>query len=413
MAAAAAYPPWVIFEHYCTLEVQGCSSSIADTNTLARCRTTAGHLINVSLCLAAPPQVSRVRVQLPSCRHRDALCRSPRVTRRLGGPPRRGEASRRYLDTDSTGLLRRGEGDFLVAELKMEYVKDRDNKVHKEAALHLLRSVSCEWLVKPPVISGYADAGECVDDMASSCQNNFVIPVGEQMLCWVDLARGLLFSDVVFDESPSLRHVPLPKDPDFGLRRCRASHHAYAIHTWTLRMDVDMAWVMDGSLDATQVWALDGYNCLPRVELDNPVPVVSMDEPDAICFEDGGAVVVGPSLAQQGLQGQPPGPAAQAEAMQNLMSSRIKNKLQAIDDTTQAASPEAAILAVLQEIPGLDRDDMMKAYRSLPHDDSGRRFRSLMGLPMDLRKDWVLMEVKASEACVLCSACSADMQIKE
>jgi hypothetical protein len=108
--------------------------------------------------------------------------------------------------------------------------------------------------------------------------------------------------------------------------------------------------------------------------------------------------------------GQPPGPAAQAEAMQNLMSSRIKNKVQAIDDTTQAASPEAAILAALQEIPGLDRDDMMKAYRILTHDDSGRRLRSLMGLPMDLRKDWVLMEIKASEACVLCSACSADLQ---
>jgi hypothetical protein len=59
-------PPWVIFEHYCTLEVQGCSSSIADTNTLARCRTTAGHPINVSLCLAAPPEGSRVCVQLPA-----------------------------------------------------------------------------------------------------------------------------------------------------------------------------------------------------------------------------------------------------------------------------------------------------------------------------------------------------------
>ena len=36
-----------------------------------------------------------------------------------------------YLDPDSTGLLLRGEGDFLVAELKMEYVKERDDKVHE------------------------------------------------------------------------------------------------------------------------------------------------------------------------------------------------------------------------------------------------------------------------------------------
>ena len=70
-------------------------------------------------------------------------------------------------------------------------------------------------------------------------------------------------------------------------------------------------------------------------------------------------------------------------------------------------------MAALQEIPRLDRDDMLKAYRILTHDDSGRRFRSLMGLPMDLRKDCVLMEIKASEACVLCSACSVDLQLKE
>ncbi|CAD6341177.1 unnamed protein product [Miscanthus lutarioriparius] len=64
--AAAAYPPWVMLEHSCAREVQGCSSSIADTNTLVSCRTTSGHPINVSLCLAAPPEGSRVCVQLPA-----------------------------------------------------------------------------------------------------------------------------------------------------------------------------------------------------------------------------------------------------------------------------------------------------------------------------------------------------------
>ncbi|CAD6341179.1 unnamed protein product [Miscanthus lutarioriparius] len=362
----------------------------------------------------------------------------------------------------------------------MEYVKERDDKVHKE--LHLLRSGSCEWRVKRPVISWYADAGECMDDMASSWRNNLVIPVGNQLLFWVDLARGLLFSDDVFDESPSLWYKPLPEDADLSLRsvcvtadgctikfvnvfprcccggagksKCRASHHAYAIHTWTLRMDVDIAWVMDGSLDATQLWALDGYKGLPRVELDSPV--MSMDKTDAICFvvcerhqekhgdetmwwimvdmksKTLGSVFRYPEGRRCSRWGRPlpsrvskyfnskpstgqPGPAAQTEAMLNLRKRRINNKLQAINSTMQAASPspDTAILTALQEIPSLDRDELLKAYRIPTHDDSGRRFRALIGLPMDLRKDCVLMEIKASEACVLCSACSADLQIKE
>ncbi|CAN6374480.1 unnamed protein product [Urochloa humidicola] len=76
-----------------------------------------------------------------------------------------------------------------------------------------------------------------------------------------------------------------------------------------------------------------------------------------------------------------------------------------------AASPEAMILAALEEIPGLNRDDLLKAYRILSHDGSGRRFRSLMGLPTHLRKDCVLLEIRASEACFICSSCSADLQL--
>jgi hypothetical protein len=43
---------------------------------------------------------------------------------------------------------------------------------------------------------------------------------------------------------------------------------------------------------------------------------------------------------------------------------------------------------------GLDGDEL-KAYRILSH-DNGRRFRSLLRLPENLRKDWLLMEIKAS-----------------
>ncbi|KXG20480.1 hypothetical protein SORBI_3010G206700 [Sorghum bicolor] len=528
MAAAKAYPPWVIFEHDCTLEVDGCSSSIADANTLASSRTTGGLPINVSLCLAAPPEGSRVCVQLPAgvkvsyaavlAAHGDSVVvqvagiddeSTDHFVYNAGDaaaePPRPPslsllaphsityedkEEKRRpcwchYLDAESTGLLRRGEDDFLVAELKMEYVTTVAGTTHEEAALHLLRSASDEWCVKRPVVRRYDDGGEtvCVN-LASWWRNSTVIPVGDRMLCWVHLDGDLLFSDDVFDdESPSLWYVPPPEDADLGTRSvcvtadgstvkfvnvfprcccggagrsfCLASFDAYAVRTWTLRMD-DMTWAMDARLDATQLWSLDGYKGLPRVEL--AIPVVSMDEPDAICFEvvhhenHGGdetilwRIMVDmkskstllrsvfrypkvrwcrswvrplPSSISRYFNSKPPssgGQPAQAEAMLNLTNRgrAVDNKVHAINTVQQAASdsPEAAILAALQAIPGLDRDDLLKAYRILTHDSSGCRFRALMGLPMDFRKDCVLMEIKASEACILCSLCSEDLQLK-
>jgi hypothetical protein len=60
----------------------------------------------------------------------------------------------------------------------------------------------------------------------------------------------------------------------------------------------------------------------------------------------------------------------------------------------------SAILAPLQEIPinyGMDHDDMLKAYSILSR-DNGWRFRYLLGLPKNLRKDWLLMEIKATKA---------------
>ena len=36
-----------------------------------------------------------------------------------------------------------------------------------------------------------------------------------------------------------------------------------------------MEWVKDGTVDATELWALDAYEGLPRIPLDRPV--VSMD----------------------------------------------------------------------------------------------------------------------------------------
>ncbi|CAO2148019.1 unnamed protein product [Urochloa humidicola] len=509
-AASSSFPPWVMLETYVTREVKGCPSSIADSNTLAASHTTGGLPISVSLRVVAPPEGSRVSVQLPaganyeqnySCiraAHGDSMVIDIRLTNEdqepvcadhfvynaAAGTPslllvpahyvtdEKGRPMRWPLEHDGTGLLRRGEDDFVVAALSTVYERIPLRK--NVAELRMFRSG--EWSVTRPPIDG-DDDGEGV---LSSWQNHIVIPVRDE-LCWVDLSRGLLLCKV-FDESPGLRYVPLPVDPASFLRpslrnvcitgggstikfvnifarcccgvaattRCPHSRHAYTVHTWTLRMD-DMTWVMDSVLDATQLWALDDYKGLPRVELD--YPIVSMDDPHAICFTvcermhekggDGTVWRIAVDMRSKTLQSvlrDPQGSSCEhqipsrvssyfdsKEPMQCFITSK-KIKLQMNNDgasvkepqcelssdpmeTMKPASHEATILAALEEIPGLDRVDVLKAYRILSHEDSGCRFRSLMGLPMSLRKDCVLMDIKASEACVVCSACSAELQL--
>lgn len=56
----------------------------------------------------------------------------------------------------------------------------------------------------------------------------------------------------------------------------------------------------------------------------------------------------------------------------------VRPACESSSEPTKADSQEAKILAALQEIPGLDRGHILKAYRILSHDDSGRRFRSFI-----------------------------------
>jgi hypothetical protein len=105
-----------------------------------------------------------------------------------------------------------------------------------------------------------------------------------RLLCWVDLNRGVMLIDV-FEEPPIVQYVRLPMDPHEGDRTnrnmctsaggsvlkfvkifgrcccsaaascgCKRSHHAYTIHTWTMRIDGgDMEWVKDGMVNASEL----------------------------------------------------------------------------------------------------------------------------------------------------------------
>ncbi|TVT96826.1 hypothetical protein EJB05_57965, partial [Eragrostis curvula] len=69
-----------------------------------------------------------------------------------------------------------------------------------------------------------------------------------------------------------------------GRSTCAHSRFAFTVTTWTMNLTTDkpMAWVKDSVLHCDELWALPGYEGLPRVHV--KCPVVSLDNPDIICF---------------------------------------------------------------------------------------------------------------------------------
>ncbi|CAN6374384.1 unnamed protein product [Urochloa humidicola] len=422
--------------------------------------------------LPRPPMLSL----LPRC-YRDDGMPDPRERFLYRG--RRGPLQR-YLDSDATGVMQRGEDNIVVGELSMVKVRGDDK------AAELLLFCSGEWIVKRPAIISNGML------LLSSWKSNTVIAIGDRLLCWIDLFRGLIMCSDVFDEEPVLRFVPLPVevselDPGprassqnacatsdgsikfvtvvprcccggVGATYCQSSYDAYTIRTWTLRMNngTDMAWLMDGMVDATELWALDAYKGLPRVQVVHPI--VSLDEPHVIFFMvcerlyvkgDGdkteclilvdmksktlrsvyrydkgmgsfrGRIFLASSLSGNFNSSPTCSDGASSVSKSNMGSVEEllpliivnEQKLKDVDSSCKLSSREEVILAALQEIPRLALEDMLKAYSILNHDSNGRRFKSLLGLPMNLRKEWLLVEIKTSEACSVCSACTANSHL--
>ncbi|TVT97293.1 hypothetical protein EJB05_57469, partial [Eragrostis curvula] len=318
----------------------------------------------------------------------------------------------RVLDHRATGLLRRSEDELVVAELMTMYVS---HDAQLTAQLLLLRSG--EWsVVQAPAIS----AGDGNDEAV------LVIPVGDDLLCFVDLHGGLIFCNA-FDEAPVLRPVPLPVDASRDrtplrprivperTRHCQHSYRTYTIATWMLNMD-DMVWVMDGTVDATELWALDAYEGLmldtrsktllsvcPRFDVmwwdfvEKPMIPSRVSDYFNVHPSSGNMGIERPVIVDE-LQTE------DASSNNTELSSSSISSIKPVQ-ALKAASP-AVIFAALEQIAGLADEDLLKAYRILCHDSNGRRFESLLGLPMSLRKQWVLLEIKATEACSVCSACT-------
>ncbi|CAL4982150.1 unnamed protein product [Urochloa decumbens] len=496
-ASSATYPPWVLLEHYGKDKATG-SHTATDARTFATARSSTGHLVGVSLRLAAPPAASSICVYYPDggfdiagstvvAAHEDSVLinigfgegyhhnTSDYFVYHAGDagadPPRAPSLSllppyyltkeemerihncsqvpvQRQLEEEGTGLLRRGEDEIAVAELTIVPASNATTNEQMEAELHLFRSG--QWSV----------------------------------VCWVSLHQGLLFCSV-FDESPVLWHVPLPKQAEemephsgpgssrdvcitsgstvkfvgifprcccggTGSTHCQHSRHAYTINTWTLSMD-SMVWVMDGMVHGTELWGLHAYEGLPRIPL--MLPIVSLVDPHTICFlacewyhiRDGGDITgwlilvdikrkaiksvcrhsdgrlltnVGqllPSRVSCYLDSNQSSSNSVSSAGEGHMDMIPSSPIVVIDEpqandagslalSSSKSSAKASImqlsvvLAAFLEIQsyGLDQDDILKAYTILSHD--GRRLKSFLGLPNNLRKDWLLVEIKATEA---------------
>lgn len=181
-----------------------------------------------------------------------------------------------------------------------------------EVELCLLRSGGWEWERKRlPVIHDESKREE-----VSCWKTHKVIHVGDSFLLWVDIYRGIIYSDL-WQEAPKLRYVSLPveHDPlrsrkrggkpyrnvcatDGGAVRfvavcprcccgcpgaCTVSRNAFTITTWALRMDDMTKWDMVSVVDCDELWSLPGYHDVVQ-RIKPEYPTVSLEDPNVLCF---------------------------------------------------------------------------------------------------------------------------------
>ncbi|KAL6658443.1 hypothetical protein ACP70R_004029 [Stipagrostis hirtigluma subsp. patula] len=297
-------------------------SAVADAKTVAESRTSTGQLLRVSLGLAAPPASSFFYYDWPGsatagdedsvthgyvfAAHGDAVLL--KVDHKLGG-------SSNFTD-DSFVYKTSAAEPPLLSLLPYPAGKLQTDT----ATMWMHRLGSHEWEKKQvPIVV----AEEVPHDGLNSCTT---VPVGDRFMCWVDYHSGFVVCDMA-EESLKLRYVELPMIPedDFGCGtnnrdtrdmcavgdsavrfvsidpRCCCGHspstsassnsdELFVVTTWTLALTMEkpMVWVKENKLDCEELWALPGYEGLPRTLVE--FPVLSSADPDVVCFivrEDG------------------------------------------------------------------------------------------------------------------------------
>ncbi|EAZ17618.1 hypothetical protein OsJ_33154 [Oryza sativa Japonica Group] len=353
-AAAGGCPGWAMLNHYAELEVEGdgedsTSNSGGAKITEAASRSSYGHLVRVSLRLEAPPAASQLSFHCSPCsKHRvhgplDQPSSPPTANSVLVEMHYEKGENDEHFDyfvynagaaavADEDGLPRPPPSLSLFPTywVPLSEVEKTAYRPHQSAKAHQLREGSTgllrrrrrdtlegaelvvlrsgEWSATPisPIVH---DDGK--GEELSYWEADMAVPVGDRRLCYVDLYRGVILCDDVFDEQAPLRrrprYVPLPVEAPAGAfdeehdrrggnrrhclldtrtvcaidggatlkfvdifprcccgrrgaTQCDHSGGAFVIHTWTMRMDNDgdmSSWTMDAMIDATELWSLD------------------------------------------------------------------------------------------------------------------------------------------------------------
>ncbi|CAO2147945.1 unnamed protein product [Urochloa humidicola] len=241
---------------------------------------------------------------------------------------RRDSVRQRYMWKENTGILRCG-GSGEVTVVQLEVPKPEGWKFRDKAELCVLDTVRLEWELHRDVsiVHGEATASKA-EELMLWWETDVAVPVGNRFLCFVDYFRGFLLCDMEADvEALGIRYVPLPVEapngcpyydddrpcmPWFrnlaaagtgavrfvtvesrcccgaaGKSTCEGGQFLFTVTTWTLNLATDeeaaaAEWVKDGTLDCEEIWAMPGYDGLPRRQL--TFPIFSCDDPDTVCF---------------------------------------------------------------------------------------------------------------------------------
>ncbi|CAL4995052.1 unnamed protein product [Urochloa decumbens] len=313
---AASLPRWVLLNHY--VSTADTDPSVADVTTAASSCTSSGLSFSVSFAPVATPATSRfycywiggapdefdhnrkdlriiaahddvvlIRTSVPDSR--SAFCTNDYFLYETGSaarPPLLSLLPCCDLDMKDTGVLRRGEGEVIVAQLVVMY--DNEKGLRDTAEICVLRQGG-DWDLKQLPIVHHEGS-----KLPKWPRLDAVIPVGIRFMCWVDYASGLFVCDIT-DTSPEvIRYIALPVPPPESsivvatttglIGPTAAICFAFNVTTWTLNLRTEgpIAWVKDGVLDCDELWQLPNYGCLPRVA--PKYPIISSDNPDIICF---------------------------------------------------------------------------------------------------------------------------------
>ncbi|CAL4994975.1 unnamed protein product [Urochloa decumbens] len=336
---------WVILDHW-AIPKGSSVNVVADDKTAAECRTSSGRPFRISLGTTAPPAISFMCVDPAGDRrsrnkavefadknvyviaaHGDSVLfrrrRVPQPRQRLdsyrpsdgyfvyravagGRPPSLsllpscssipmierdcdGEygPTARELDQADTGILRCGDDEILVAQLKIAHAAPFDT-----AELCLLLPGRTKWELKTAVPIVHNN-GNKRHDLLMWQETHVAVPPKdeeedffddhyEEQLPWLYYRSiGAVCPEIV-------RFISINNRCCCGAHvirsSCEHSSSAFMVAMWSLalRTAEPMKWVKEAVLDCEELWSLAACKGLPRVHL--TCPVVSMENPDVVCF---------------------------------------------------------------------------------------------------------------------------------